>query len=263
MTSFPQRRALAAGGGLAVRGGPVRLRHGGGGWGHAAYRLGPLHHRVEADHGGPAAAERPCLARTSQPTRPRPQYRLVNRGMSLGDFKFIFWWEWAHRLLGRLVGVAFGLPMVVFLVTRRLPRRLIWRCAILLGLGGLQGLVGWWMVQSGLEARAICGRARAAGDPPRPGAGPVLRPDLDRRWRPGPARRGRRAHATAGRSPAAFLAGVFLQCLLGALVAGNRAGLVYNDWPMMDGRSSRRTTGPARSGPPWPTASPPCSSITG
>ena len=80
-----------------------------------------------------------------------PQYRLINAGMSLDQFKTIFWWEWAHRLLGRVVGVVFAVPFVVFLVLRKLPGRLIWRCVLLFVLGGLQGLVGWWMVASGLE----------------------------------------------------------------------------------------------------------------
>ena len=94
--------------------------------------------------------------------RATPQYRLVNRGMSLGEFKFIFWWEWAHRLLGRLAGAAFAIPFVVFLAARRLPRRLIWRCGVLLGLGGCRALVGWWMVESGLEARIAVAPERLA-----------------------------------------------------------------------------------------------------
>ena len=80
-----------------------------------------------------------------------PQYRLINRGMTLDQFKAIYWWEWAHRLLGRLVGAAFAVPFVLLLVTRRMPLRLVWRCALLLLLVGFQGLVGWWMVKSGLS----------------------------------------------------------------------------------------------------------------
>ncbi|HQP20062.1 MAG TPA: COX15/CtaA family protein, partial [Phenylobacterium sp.] len=72
-----------------------------------------------------------------------PQYAQLNAGMSLEAFKAIYWWEWGHRLLGRIVGAAFFLPFVYFLVRRELPRRLIVRCAGLFVLGGLQGLVGW------------------------------------------------------------------------------------------------------------------------
>jgi cytochrome c oxidase assembly protein subunit 15 len=82
-----------------------------------------------------------------------PQYRIMNQGMSLDGFKFIYWWEWSHRLLGRLVGVAFAAPFLVFLWRRMLPARLIWRCVVLFALGGLQGVVGWWMVYSGLADR--------------------------------------------------------------------------------------------------------------
>ena len=164
-----------------------------------------------------------------------PQYRLVNRGMSLGEFQFIFWWEWAHRLLGRLVGVVFAVPLLLFLLTRRLPRRLIWRCVVLLCLGGLQGAVGWWMVQSGLEARVAVAPERLATHL---GLALILLCALVwtglEAWtgqsRPGEQRRD--GWAGAG---ALLLAGVILQCLLGALVAGNSAGLIDNDWPLMGG----------------------------
>ena len=82
-----------------------------------------------------------------------PEYQQINRGMSLAAFQGIYWWEWTHRLLGRLVGLAFAVPLVVFLVRREIPKRLIWRAWVLFALGGLQGLVGWWMVASGLAVR--------------------------------------------------------------------------------------------------------------
>ncbi len=72
-----------------------------------------------------------------------PQYRIMNQGMTLDGFRFIYWWEWSHRLLGRLVGVAFAIPFLVFLWRQMIPRRLIWRCVALFALGGLQGVVGW------------------------------------------------------------------------------------------------------------------------
>ena len=91
-----------------------------------------------------------------------PQYKLVNAGMTLEAYKGIFWWEWAHRLLGRLIGVVFALPFVFFLIRRMIPRRLILRCAVMLLLGGLQGLVGWWMVSSGLSERVSVAPERLA-----------------------------------------------------------------------------------------------------
>ena len=166
-----------------------------------------------------------------------PQYRLVNRGMSLGEFKFIFWWEWSHRLLGRLVGAVFAIPFIIFLLLRVVPGRLIWRCGVLFGLGGLQGLVGWWMVKSGLEGRVSVAPERLATHL---GLALLLLAALvwvgleawagRARDRGGDERRGGWKRASA-----VLAVGVFLQCLLGALVAGNKAGLVDNDWPLMAG----------------------------
>jgi cytochrome c oxidase assembly protein subunit 15 len=163
-----------------------------------------------------------------------PQYRALNAGMSLDQFRFIYWWEWSHRLLGRLLGVAFFAPFVVFAVRRQIPRRLFLRLAALFVLGGLQGLVGWWMVASGLETRVYVAPERlmihlglafallaalvwTALDA---WAG-VARQPLPSPW--------------TGRA-LALLALIYLQILLGALVAGNHAGLIYNDWPLMNGR---------------------------
>ncbi len=162
-----------------------------------------------------------------------PQYAQLNKGMSLEAFKGIYWWEWAHRLLGRLLGVAFAGPFAWFLFRRELPRRLIWRCAVLFVLGGLQGLVGWWMVKSGLADRVLVAPERLmihlglafallaglswtaldawAGTPR------VTVPSPWTRWAFG------------------LMGLIYLQILLGALVAGNDAGLVYNDWPLMNG----------------------------
>ena len=165
-----------------------------------------------------------------------PQYRLVNKGISLGAFKSLYWWEWTHRLLGRLVGAAILIPMAVLLFLRRIPRRLIWRCGVILALVALEGLVGWWMVSSGLETRiavaperlathlllallifSVCvwtaleawfGRARTAFG-------------ADQRWIIGSI---------------ALVVLSFFQIMLGALVAGNKAGQVYTDWPLMAGK---------------------------
>ncbi|MGZ3315391.1 MAG: COX15/CtaA family protein [Caulobacteraceae bacterium] len=163
-----------------------------------------------------------------------PQYRIMNQGMSLEGFRFIYWWEWSHRLLGRLVGVAFAVPFLAFLWRRMIPARLIWRCVVLFALGGLQGVIGWWMVYSGLADRTEVAPERLTAHL---GLALVLfclliwtgleawagpRRPIERKGWPGAAM--------------ALLALVFLQILLGGLVAGNRAGLIYNDWPFFAGR---------------------------
>src|SRR5262245_37973304 len=79
-----------------------------------------------------------------------PEYSLINDGMSLGEFKFIYWWEWSHRLLGRFIGIAFFLPLLFFWLTARFETKLFPRLAVIFVLGGLQGALGWYMVKSGL-----------------------------------------------------------------------------------------------------------------
>jgi cytochrome c oxidase assembly protein subunit 15 len=162
-----------------------------------------------------------------------PQYKLINAGMSLAQFKTIFWWEWSHRLLGRLVGVVFFVPFVWFAVRREIPRRLLWRLGVLFVLGGLQGLVGWWMVASGLADRVTVAPERLMIHLGLAFAllGAIVWTALDawngwaRQTLPGPW--GGRALVLVGL--------IYVQILLGALVAGNQAGLVYNDWPLMGG----------------------------
>jgi len=78
-----------------------------------------------------------------------PEYSIVNSGMSLSEFKFIFWWEWGHRFLGRLIGLAFALPLIVFWIRGMIPNGYRTRLLLLLALGGLQGFIGWYMVQAG------------------------------------------------------------------------------------------------------------------
>ena len=162
-----------------------------------------------------------------------PQYEQVNAGMTLGEFKGIFWWEWIHRQLGRLIGFVFALPFIVFLVLRRMPRRLIWRCAVLLALGGLQGLIGWWMVSSGLSERVDVAPERLATH-----LGLALLIFAGLIWTGLEAWNGEehsRHPVGWSRGAAILLGAVFLQCLLGGLVAGAKAGFVYTDWPMMNG----------------------------
>jgi len=163
-----------------------------------------------------------------------PQFQLVNPDMTLEGYKEIFWWEWAHRLLGRTVGAVYAIPFVIFLIRRDIPRRLVWRCTAMLGLGGLQGLVGWWMVSSGLSERVSVAPERLMTH-----LGLALALFVALIWTALDAWNG--SPRVEERSPwrgwaLAFLGAVFFQSLLGALVAGNDAGFVYNDWPLMNGR---------------------------
>lgn len=162
-----------------------------------------------------------------------PQYAQVNAGMSLGEFQGIFWWEWLHRLVGRLIGVVFAVPFLIFLLMRRMPRRLIVRCLILLALGGLQGLIGWWMVSSGLSERVDVAPERLATH-----LGLAFLIFAGLIWTGLEAWNG----SDHSRSPQGWtwgagllLGAVFLQCLLGGLVAGAKAGFIYTDWPLMNG----------------------------
>lgn len=162
-----------------------------------------------------------------------PQYQQINAGMSLAEFQGIFFWEWFHRLLGRLIGVAFALPFLVFLLMRKLPRRLIVRCVVLLALGGLQGLIGWWMVTSGLSERVDVAPERLATH-----LGLALIIFMGLIWTGLEAWNGEehsRSPEGWSRGAAILLGAIFIQCLLGGLVAGAKAGFVYTDWPMMNG----------------------------
>ena len=91
-----------------------------------------------------------------------PQYQILHSGMTLAEFKHIYFWEWLHRLWGRLIGVAFALPFVWFLLRRQIGRGLGVRLAVILALGGVQGFIGWFMVQSGLAVRTSVSPYRLA-----------------------------------------------------------------------------------------------------
>ena len=160
-----------------------------------------------------------------------PQYQLLNQGMTLDGFKFIFWWEWAHRLLARVIGFAFAVPFLVFLFQRRFSWNLAAPLAGLFVLGGLQGVVGWWMVSSGLETLTSVSQYRLATH-----LGTALLLFLALVW---VARRLSPAHPVptdAQRAPVALLLIlVFIQILAGSFVAGLDAGQGYNTWPLMDG----------------------------
>src|SRR6516162_711537 len=164
-----------------------------------------------------------------------PQYEHVNKGMSLEAFKTIFWWEWVHRFLGRLVATAFLLPFLYFVAARQISRPLMGRLAAIFALGGLQGLVGWYMVSSGLAERTEVSQYRLALHL---GLAILIFAALVWVALSVEARQERSATARPSRlGPAAAIVGlVFLQIVLGAFVAGLRAGASYNTWPLMDGR---------------------------
>ncbi len=161
-----------------------------------------------------------------------PQYRALNAGMSLAQFKTIYWWEWAHRLLGRLIGVAFLLPFLWFLWRGWVEPALLAPLWFIFGLGALQGGVGWWMVASGLADRVEVSQYRLATHLVLACAIYVALIWTARRLEDRPALiLPGRVRATA----AGLLVLVLLQIYLGALVAGLRAGYVYNTWPLIDG----------------------------
>jgi cytochrome c oxidase assembly protein subunit 15 len=161
-----------------------------------------------------------------------PQYQQVNRGMTLDEFKLIYWWEWAHRLLGRLIGAAFLLPFLWFLRRGAVePALRGWLWAIF-GLGALQGAVGWWMVASGLAERVNVSPYRLAFHLTLASAIFALIVWTIQRLRPQPLPHApTRLRATA----IVLLTLVLCQFYWGALVAGLRAGLLYNTWPLIDG----------------------------
>jgi cytochrome c oxidase assembly protein subunit 15 len=174
-----------------------------------------------------------------------PQYELLNRGMSLDEFKFIYWWEWSHRQLGRLIGLVFFAPLIWFWLRGSLSGRLALALFGVGVLGAMQGAVGWIMVASGLKP------GMTAVAPIRlalhltlaslllailvwlaTGVQEIATPT-----------RAARADHPEGREDIAFRRGAYFlvvlvlgQIVLGGLVAGSRAGFTYNTWPLMDGR---------------------------
>ena len=180
-----------------------------------------------------------------------PQYKELNAGMTLAQFKTIFFWEWGHRLLGRLIGLVFALPLLVFWLRGSLTPRLRNQLLAVLALGALQGAVGWWMVKSGLVGRIEVAQERLAIHLLLASVTMVaivwiavgLRPASD------PVSESRAAHARFGAY--AVLAATLVQIGLGALVAGLRAGYTYNTWPLMDGRFVPPWENLARLEPGW------------
>ena len=166
-----------------------------------------------------------------------PEYTEINgpAGMALAEFKFIYFWEWVHRLLGRLVGVAFALPLAWFWFKQVIPAGYKPRLVALLALGGLQGTIGWWMVSSGLSARTDVSHYRLAVHLLTALfiLGGLVWTALDLNAL---ARDPRAKPAKLTRLAGLVLAILFVQLLFGAWVAGLNAGSVSNTWPLMNDR---------------------------
>jgi cytochrome c oxidase assembly protein subunit 15 len=160
-----------------------------------------------------------------------PEYQLVNYHFSLQEFKSIFFWEYLHRLIGRVIGLVFIIPFAIFLIRKQFSRRLLWQCLVILGMGALQGFLGWWMVKSGLVKNPDVDHVRLAIHlttafltfavtfwvaleqmyPQRP----VISHSGIRQWSLG------------------LLVVLLVQIVYGAFVAGLNAGFILNTWPMM------------------------------
>ncbi len=167
--------------------------------------------------------------------RQTPEYRFINAGMSLAQFKMIFWWEYVHRLSGRLIGVLYALPFFFFLIRGWLTKRLALRLAGLLLLGGLQGVIGWWMVKSGLADRTDVSQYRLAVHLLLALIILAMLFHLALSLLIPPNQRVRVSRSLTWHSWG--LAGAVLLTIgAGALVAGTDAGLIYNSFPLMGGR---------------------------
>ena len=166
-----------------------------------------------------------------------PEYLEINgpAGMTLAQFKFIFFWEWLHRLIGRLIGVAFALPLLWFAAKRAIPQGYGLKLVGLLVLGGLQGALGWYMVMSGLVDRTDVSHFRLSAHLLLAFAimGALIWVALDLRQF---AKTGVNRPARVTGAALATIAVLFIQLLFGAWVAGLNAGPVASDWPTMQGR---------------------------
>jgi len=166
-----------------------------------------------------------------------PEYQKVNRGMALDEFKSIFWWEYFHRLLGRGIGIVFFVPLAYFMVRGRVDRKMVPGLLGIFLLGALQGALGWYMVKSGLvddprvsqyRLTAHLGMAFLIFAAMLWSALGLLAPATGTR---DPARRRLRRYAFG------LTALIFLMVLSGGFVAGIRAGLAYNTFPLMNGHA--------------------------
>jgi heme a synthase len=160
-----------------------------------------------------------------------PEYQIQNRGMSLEEFKFIYWWEWAHRFLGRFIGFAFVVPLLFFIATGRIARSLWSRLIVLFILGGLQGALGWYMVSSGLLERTDVSQYRLSAHLSLATAlfAAIVYTALTLNRPP------RKSLWWGSIGAAVFVSLLFLQIAAGGFVAGLDAGHAAYDWPTMNG----------------------------
>jgi len=161
-----------------------------------------------------------------------PQFKILNTGMTLAEFKYIYWWEWAHRLLGRFVGMAFAIPFIYFAATRKLELRLLPRLLVIFILGGAQGALGWYMVSSGLIDRVDVSQYRLASHLT---LAAVIYAAII--WvAMGVVRRRHFARSFDDWFAVLMVLLVLVQVAAGGLVAGLDAGQGYQTWPKMDGQ---------------------------
>jgi heme a synthase len=170
------------------------------------------------------------------------EFRVQNSWMELGDFKLIYWWEWGHRQLGRVIGLVWAIGFLWFLLRRQIPTGWTGRLLLLGGLGGLQGAIGWWMVSSGVSTGGAVLDVASYRLATHLGLAFVIlgfitwyalmlgRPEKDLMQ----ARRAKEAKLFGMSTGVLHFA--FLQILLGALVAGIDAGRYFVDWPLMQGQ---------------------------
>jgi cytochrome c oxidase assembly protein subunit 15 len=161
-----------------------------------------------------------------------PEYQLVNKGISLSQFKTIYWWEWTHRFMARAIGMVFLLPFVAFWLSRRLPRRLIPMLSFVFVLGALQGGLGWYMVKSGLTSRVDVSQYRLAAHLT---LASILLAVIV--WIAlGLTSPARRLHDGRGYRALILIGLVLAQITIGGFMAGIDAGLVTASWPDMNGK---------------------------
>ena len=160
-----------------------------------------------------------------------PEYQQLNKGMSLAEFKPLFWWEWSHRMLGRFAGLVAAIGLVVFLSNARI-RQAMWKPLVgIFALGSLEGAAGWFMVASGLKDRTDVSQYRLALHL---GIATLIIAAI--LWTALGVERGRGNWSGLSKLALALLAAIYGQIILGAFVAGLDAGLSHNTWPLMDGR---------------------------
>ncbi len=162
-----------------------------------------------------------------------PQYQKINGHFELSDFKGIYWWEYIHRLLGRLIGLVFVIPFAWFVVRGKMDRKLIWKCLLLFALGGLQGFFGWYMVKSGLIDEPSVSHFRLALH-----LCTAFITFCFTLWFAMDLINTEKVRpigwiANLNRYVKIVLAITFVQIVFGAFVAGLKAGLIYNTWPLM------------------------------